>query len=369
MDPNDLNGIGVELRPKGWLRYFGVAFLTVWLCGWLVGEVLAIAVLLACLGQTFAPEVLSRWLPARLTPAGGAGLAIGLFISVWLTFWTFGGIAAIGQWLRTLGGFDRLAIEAGDLTWASGFGPFTWARKRWPRGQVRAIRTGGRYDALLVDTDKGPATLTNLGSPEERRALRDYLRRALGLASTEVIKARDAEHVPTGWVWQQDMVGGPALINDPTIRAKQARTLVIVAAVLGAGLIAWVVRAATAGSLSAGTVIGFMVLSFIESAFVLGALQMMKGGTFLRPHAGALEIERRMLGRPSVTRMEPVTLSVERSTDSDGDAYFRLIAFGPDGRQTLASSLHDPRQPLHLGRWLASRLNTELRVPPDLEAA
>jgi hypothetical protein len=369
MDNHDLHGTGTVLRPSGWLRYFGVAFLTVWLCGWLVGEVLALGLLLLCFGQAFVPEALSGWVPARLTPPDGIPLIFALFIAVWLMLWTLGGFAAIGQWLRTLGGFDRIAVDAGDLSWSSGFGPFTWSRRRWSRDSVRAIRLGGRGDPLLVDTDRGPATLSTLGTLQERRALRDRLRAAFGLASAEVAAARDAAHVPTGWVWQPDLAGGPALMSDPKVRAAQARTLGIVAAVLGAGLVAGVARAATAGGFSPGAVVGLVLLAAAESAFALGAVFVAKGGVFIRPRAGALEIERLRFGKPSLLRLEPVTIAVERSTDSDGDDYFRLVAVGPGRRHTLASSLHDPRGPLHLGRWLAPRLQTELRVPRDLEAA
>jgi hypothetical protein len=67
-----------------WLRWFPVAFLFVWLCGWAAGEV---AVLLTLLDLV----------PVQRGPGGGGTL----FMVIWLTMWTLGGCAAMYA-LKTL---------------------------------------------------------------------------------------------------------------------------------------------------------------------------------------------------------------------------------------------------------------------------
>jgi hypothetical protein len=55
-------------------------------------------------------------------------------------------------------------------------------------------------------------------------------------------------------------------------------------------------------------------------------------------------------------------ISVEHSRDSDGDDWYRLVLRGSAGAKTLASTLRDSYPLEQVGRWIASRLGTELRV-------
>ncbi|HEX7512218.1 MAG TPA: hypothetical protein VF464_02505, partial [Candidatus Methylomirabilis sp.] len=78
---------GLEIIIPAGRNLFAVVFLGVWLVGWLVGEVTAIAGL------------------AGITSAGN--VAADLFLLVWLTFWTIGGCFAAYTWLWMLAGKER----------------------------------------------------------------------------------------------------------------------------------------------------------------------------------------------------------------------------------------------------------------------
>ncbi len=107
----------MSLRPSGIGRYFVAAFMAMWLVGWIVGEVFAIAmagVIFTSIAGAF-PERLPAW-SADLVASGGLAFAL-LFLLVWLTFWTIGGIAALMHLMRSVSprydfNGDALAIVA-----------------------------------------------------------------------------------------------------------------------------------------------------------------------------------------------------------------------------------------------------------------
>ncbi|MFN3546412.1 MAG: hypothetical protein ACK4U0_02890 [Mesorhizobium sp.] len=81
-----------------------VAFLLVWLCGWAAGE-------------WFALSELFR---------SGSPLAVDLFLFVWATFWTLGGLGVLAVVGWQLFGVEKLfLIEGGGIVTERGFGPLT----------------------------------------------------------------------------------------------------------------------------------------------------------------------------------------------------------------------------------------------------
>jgi hypothetical protein len=74
----------------GCARFPAAAFLVFWLCGWAAGEIF---VTLALLGLFFGVGPF---------PVNGMNAGIGAFLLLWLTLWTFGGIAAMAQLYRLL---------------------------------------------------------------------------------------------------------------------------------------------------------------------------------------------------------------------------------------------------------------------------
>jgi hypothetical protein len=94
---------GLEIvvpAPRIWLV---VAFLALWLVGWVTGEVFALHQL-----------------------AGPGPPAVRLFVAVWLAGWTFGGAAALGFGVWMLVGHERLRLRPDALVLqreAFGLGP------------------------------------------------------------------------------------------------------------------------------------------------------------------------------------------------------------------------------------------------------
>ena len=108
----------IRLRPRGGGRLFTAAFLSVWLCGWAVGEAIVLTVLVR---GARALLVAAQETPA---PPHGGALAMGIFLLVWLTFWTIGGLSALRELLRCFAAEDRLELGSGELLCLRRLGPF-----------------------------------------------------------------------------------------------------------------------------------------------------------------------------------------------------------------------------------------------------
>src|SRR5688500_14178403 len=99
------HGETFSLKPTGWGRFlFDIPFLGVWLAFWVVFEVAVIVLF----GGMVAGVISSAFgtplsFASRVTPDGSAPFCL-LFMLVWLTFWTLGGIAAGTHFLRELAG-------------------------------------------------------------------------------------------------------------------------------------------------------------------------------------------------------------------------------------------------------------------------
>lgn len=125
---------------------FQSAFLSVWLCGWLAGELLA-------LGALVAP---------------GIPLPVRAFLLLWLTFWTFGGVTAMGALLNGLGGAAVLRLDHDALTIRKGaFGVPLGRTFTAPLGNLRAVRAAGA--CVVVEHDGGQFTWEE---PTEAEAVR-----------------------------------------------------------------------------------------------------------------------------------------------------------------------------------------------------
>jgi hypothetical protein len=123
--PSTENGIGlqgrqVRLKPRGAGRFFASGFLIFWLCGWAAGEVLALWVLVRGAISLITGEALgSEGGPV----APGPAIAVGVFMVVWLTLWTIGGICAIRELLKMLWAEDRISTASGLLSVSRRLGP------------------------------------------------------------------------------------------------------------------------------------------------------------------------------------------------------------------------------------------------------
>lgn len=84
----------IEIPAKR--NWFVVIFLTAWLCGWVMGELFAIAALTGFLGEPFEN--------------GGS-----FFLLFWLIGWTAGGFFAIRTWLWMIAGKEIIRFDDNEL--------------------------------------------------------------------------------------------------------------------------------------------------------------------------------------------------------------------------------------------------------------
>lgn len=122
------DGIGVYNPTR---RRIGlVIFMLVWLCGWAMGEWIA-------LSQLFG---------------SGGPFAVDLFLLVWVSFWTLGGLAALAVLAWNLVGVEKLfLIEGGGIVTERGFGAIT-RRKVFRVDQISDV---GFSDKQRKDTANG----------------------------------------------------------------------------------------------------------------------------------------------------------------------------------------------------------------------
>ncbi len=153
-----------RLGPAGPLRWFQVAFLTVWLCGWFVGECFA--------GFFVVAKVLS------LETSLKAPDAVGIPLSLWLLFWTYGGLTALAQWLRLTLGTDEIEARPDGVTIRWGVGPIR-RRRTVAREEVLGVHTTGTK--LVLETLRGPVVMTTYGEEEDRIRLANDLRMTLAI--------------------------------------------------------------------------------------------------------------------------------------------------------------------------------------------
>ncbi len=90
-------GNGLEISIPSKKNWFIIIFLSIWMCGWAIGEVSAITAL--------ATGVVSS------KNSGGAGL----FMTVWLTGWTVGGAFCIAILGWNLAGRELISLSNGIL--------------------------------------------------------------------------------------------------------------------------------------------------------------------------------------------------------------------------------------------------------------
>ena len=87
-------------------------FLAVWMVGWLGGELFALGSLLSMFISGLSRFAGWENLPFELMEMEeGGGWFAGIFLLVWLTFWTFGGIMAGRTLLWQLGGKEIVEVS------------------------------------------------------------------------------------------------------------------------------------------------------------------------------------------------------------------------------------------------------------------
>lgn len=354
------SGWQVSLRPKGAGRFLGAAFMGFWLCGWAVGEVFAGGTLLAGLRDLFAPDLAVPWLPHMKNAAPENPWPVLAFLSFWLTFWTFGGLMAMNEFVRSLAGVDHVRWDHEGLEVLRRAGPFA-SRRRIAWSETTELHTQ-RRGRIVAHTRKGLSTVTGFGSAEERRELAGFLEAAWREARGGESEARLATtSTPAGWVAERGDDGREILASHAGNRRVGGIVLGVIA--LGLGLAA----ASFTRAGGPGAWIGVGVFGVLALFAMTGVAWLVLGRVEIRPGPGSLQRVKRFLGRDWSREVSPARLRLENGRDSDGDERWELVASGPGGRLSLATELHAPGSARHMGLWLAQRMNVELEGLPGAE--
>ena len=172
-------GLEVRLHSVGKGRFFGAAFLGVWLAGWAAGEVIVVG-LLTIGGWSLVtgrpPE------PGRAPLEAGPSVAIGAFLALWLALWTFGGIAALYEFFRLLWSVDRITADPSGLDVTRRIGLFI-RRTRYPKDDIRRLYRIS--STLMLETTAGSIELTRLGTTTQQDEIAALLSAELGVAPSQ----------------------------------------------------------------------------------------------------------------------------------------------------------------------------------------
>jgi hypothetical protein len=366
-------GSVASLRPEGVMRFVGALFLLFWLTGWAVAEVVGLVVL----GMTIAalwhglmgstalfglldqfPALESATRPAADRFDGAVAAIVILFILVWVLFWTVGGLAATSHFARSVAGEDRFELTASGFSLVRRAGPFHRTR-RFDRSAVRRLRVRGRDQMLVADTARGVEVLTEFGTSEERKSVRQWLAAHLHLPE-ERLPANDEP--PPGWSMRPEGEGLVLMRHDARTRRSQIAIMWILTGVAGLALI---FALQTAGVLAAPTAL----MSVVTLPLAVGATWLTWGGTQWIVRERCLTVRRYFAAWRREDTFEHAVLEVEASVDGDGDENFRLLVRNARGSRTIASAVDDEAGVVDLGRWIAGRTRFRLELAHELRAA
>ncbi len=369
-------GWQVRLKPSGVTRFISAAFLLFWLCGWAVGEgivlwVLAKGILALMNGAPFEEGH---------APLGfGPAMAIGAFLILWLSLWTLGGLAALGEVLRLLWSEDRLIVNAGGITIVRSRGPFRRTRDL-PRDVIRRISLVPRNDALAAETPRGRVELSRLGTHAEREEAAAALRSELCLK--DVAPEVEATSLPKGWAEVITPEGERVVAVDATTQRVQARA----AALLAVGVAA-VDFAILRQALERAIVIPFAVFGLLGAlGLVWVAVWLARGRMEWKIGSGSLTLRRRF-GSSVRDLFEARRLELVVTRDSDGDEWFALEALREGAteppepvvwvrriskdRRRVTAAINEPTVPRLLGAWLSRSAGVPIvdRTSPEARQA
>jgi hypothetical protein len=219
-------GLRVGLKSRGVARFVSAAFLAFWLCIWAVGEsiVLAIVVIGGKALLTGRPPE-----PGRDPLDPGPAVVVGVFLIVWLTMWTIGGIAALGELVRLLWAEDRFAVSMDRLTITWVRGPFRSVRS-YEQDTIRRISLVGRHEHLALEDTSRRTVTSGLGSRAERVEAATALRTELHVPEPPPA----GTVIPRAWEEVLTPEGERALAPNPSTRRVQARVAGVVTMALAA---------------------------------------------------------------------------------------------------------------------------------------
>ena len=349
-----IDGASASLRPGGIGRYFGAVFLLVWLCGWALGEVFALGFLILLVGSVAGSVLGASWpIPGGDWIAGGAAGFVFLFLLIWLTLWTFGGIAAITELLRSLAGEDLVSVQSSGVELARRAGPFRRVRT-FERSRIRRVRLRAHDKAVVMDTASGTELITRYGTTEDRRALVDWLRSRLSLPEEDT--RVDPRAAPPGWTLRLE--GGTIHLTRTDAQSRRTASFIMWAIVLFMGLI-WFGSSATAPR-------GSAVAAALTMLVTVGAAWVTWSRHEWRVRHGELTAHTSLLAWQRERPFRSGRLEVVRSTDSDNDDHYTLNVIDSHGKRKITSEMNDHAETVDLASWLSARTGFPLTLPHHL---
>lgn len=348
------DGLEGRLKVSGLGRFAGAGFLGFWLLGWAAGEGFALWFLF-----TAAWRFITGHSPERSPqfPSSGGTIAVSLFLLFWLTFWTFGGFAAMREFLRLLFGADRILVSSEGLQIEHSYGLFS-SRRKVSRQDIRRIYEAAGSRGLRVDTATKPIELTRLGTVSERAELLVGLQNYFGMTTLPAEEAK----LPAGWYEVSTPDYSTVLVKDPQARRKGAFVLGIIFAVVG-GVGVYLF------GLGARKVELLPLTIFVTAVAVAtgwGALWLAFGRNEWKLESGKLTLRRRFRDRCKPV-FEAVSLELVENNSDDGGPSFVLngVAAGAPAegtfqrvgkfRRAIYSRQGEPNEPRSLGLWLKHR--------------
>jgi hypothetical protein len=318
--------------------------------------VLALGIL-AMLVRSVIGAVIGRpWpIPGGDWIAGGAAGFVFLFLVVWLTLWTFGGVAAIHELLRSLAGEDSVVVRHGGVELTRRAGPFRRVRT-FERGQIRRVRLRRQDDAVVMDTASSTELITKYGTPAERRRMAEWLRHQLSLPEEGT---RIDAAPPPGW--SATVEGGTTRLDGLDARSRYIGALILWTIAGFTGLI-W--YGSTANGEALGSAAAFLLAALLASAaawFTWSRREWLV-------RQGQLTSHRRFATWQWERSFQGARLEVVESTDSDNDRHYRLDVIDAQGTRTVARTSHDEAEVVDLARWLAARTGFPLTLPHGLRS-
>ncbi|WP_164018334.1 hypothetical protein [Pyxidicoccus trucidator] len=352
-----------RLKPSGRSRYAAASPIAMWLCGWALGEIIALGMLVLVLWELFLPGALAGR-PGTGTPSSGTGEAVVLlFLGVWLGFWTVGGISAWRALLALLVSEERLTFNPSGVTRWWRVGPWR-SERHLTRGALVDVDPEGPEGTLVASLASGETVeLLRCGTVEQRRELAGLLRELFALARDEPSLA---DHTPPGWEWERHPEGSWVLRPARHVRQQQVRTWGFTALGLAtcAGGLAW--RLVRDGGAWTGALFSWS-LAVLAALAGLRAWRSLRGRESWTVQRGSLLHVLHGLFRTRHTVYAAPKLVLERTVDGDGDVSFGLWVRSHVKSKRLGPHASTPRGLLHLGYWLARRMRGKLTLePPDL---
>jgi hypothetical protein len=356
LDRRASGGDSYSLHPFGWGRYLDLVVLSVWLTFWVVGETVALALAGGLVAAVVtAPFGVTLSHASRIAPDGSAPFFL-LFILLWLTIWTVGGVAALTHVLRSVAGEDLVAVSSEGLAIVRRAGPFR-RRRTIPLDAIRRVRLHLTDAAVVADTTQGVIDVTRLGTRDDRRDLLAWLQRRLVLPDEAEAQRRESEAPPHGWEVQID--GVETRLSRITQRARRNSAIVLwsAAAMIATGLVS---------GAQTGRMTNVHVASGVVSTLVaLWAAWATWGRSEWLVSHGRLVWRRQFATWEHERPFADGSLELVHHVDSDGDDRYTLRVRDARDRRTIATGLHDPSELTSLAHWLAKRT----RFPFDRSAA